>query len=43
VELDLDPLTGGVVPPTDAALADSVNSEFGLYPGMVYVQVRAYF
>lgn len=41
----LDPAGGGltVVPPSDTALAGSVNSEFGLYPTMGYVQMRAYF
>ena len=47
VDLDLavDPTTGalGVVAPDTATLAGSVNSEFGLYPGAAYVQVRTYF
>jgi hypothetical protein len=35
--------TPGLTMPTDAALARSVNSEFGLYPTMGFVQARAYF
>lgn len=45
LEFAIDPetLTPGLIPPTDADLAESVNSEFGLYPAMAYVQVRTYF
>lgn len=47
VDLDfaIDPTTlrPSLVPPTSTALADSVNSEFGLYPAMGFVQVRTYF
>lgn len=47
VELDigLDPVSGSptVLGPTDAELAASVRSEFGLYPAMGYLQLRAYF
>jgi hypothetical protein len=32
-----------LVPPSADALAESVNSEFGLYPAVVYLQVRTYF
>jgi hypothetical protein len=46
-EVDLDVAVGAsgltLVPPSGAALAGSVNSEFGLYPAMGYVQVRTYF
>ncbi|HND34373.1 MAG TPA: hypothetical protein PLA94_30435, partial [Myxococcota bacterium] len=45
VEMDLALGENGVelVPPTEAELANSVNSEFGLYPAMVFVQGRMYF
>lgn len=47
VDLDLvvDPqtLTPSLRPPDDAALAASVNSEFGLYPAVGFLQVRTYF
>jgi hypothetical protein len=43
VELDLDLTTGALVSPDTDTLAASVNSEFGLYPAMGYVQVRTYF
>lgn len=45
VGLAIDLATGApmVVPPTTEALAASVNSEFGLYPAVVYLQVRTYF
>lgn len=45
LDFAVDPATGvpGLQPPTDAELADSVNSEFGLYPAMGFVQARAYF
>lgn len=43
VPLTFDPATFQLVPPTTAALADSVNSEFGLYPVAGYLQLRAYF
>lgn len=47
VDLDftLDPatMTPTVTAPSDTTLAESVQSEFGLYPAMAYVQVRTYF
>lgn len=43
--LGLDPLTMSPVleAPSEDAIAGSVNSEFGLYPAMGYLQMRAYF
>lgn len=35
--------TPTLLPPTTEALAASVNSEFGLYPAMGFVQVKVYF
>lgn len=45
LDFSLDPATGapGLTAPTEAELADSVNSEFGLYPAMGFVQAKAYF
>jgi hypothetical protein len=41
--VDFDLVDGELVGPSDAAVAGSVNSEFGLYPAVGYVQVRTYF
>ncbi len=45
LDFALDPNTGApsLAAPTDAALSDAVNSEFGLYPAMGFVQAKAYF
>lgn len=47
VELDVsgNPLTGAIEidPPDPDALASSVHSEFGLYPTVAYLQMKAYF
>ncbi len=45
VDLDLviDPISGAPTLATTSAPGDAVNSEFGLYPGMVYVQLKVYF
>lgn len=41
--VDPETLAPTLVPPSDDALAASVNSEFGLYPAMGFVQMRTYF
>lgn len=41
--VDFSLADGALVPPDAAALAASVNSEFGLYPVVGYLQVRTYF
>ncbi|MCB9688645.1 MAG: hypothetical protein H6738_24740 [Alphaproteobacteria bacterium] len=43
VPLGLDPTTFALVPPTQDALAASVNSEFGLYPHTVFMNMRVWF
>ncbi|MEZ4238354.1 MAG: hypothetical protein R3F59_19825 [Myxococcota bacterium] len=43
VPLELDPTTFAVSAPPRAALARSVNSEFGLYPHALFVSLRTYF
>ena len=45
LSLGIDPTTGAptLIAPSTDALADSVRSEFGLYPAVAHVQVRVYF
>lgn len=40
--LDLDPFTFTPVPPSDAAMGASIRSEFGVYPTLVWLQMRVY-